>query len=171
MSKWYPTSKYVNFEDSEEVLFMDSIDIKEYKKETNMLMKTVKEDKHDKEAFWFVDLACSHHMTWVKEWFIHIDETYQHKVKLGNDHKLEAKGSGDIHITVNGMAQVITNVNYVPLLTSNLMCVGQIQEKSLNFVIQGSVCIVFHPQMVWSYYPTWQRTRCSMCMLHSSLNN
>lgn len=137
---------YTEVEDNEEILLMDSVDIEEYEKETKMLMATVEEEKHDKEAFWFRDSACSNHMTGVKEWFIHIDETYQHKVRLGNDPKLEVKGRCDIRIIVNGMSQVITNVYYVPLLTSNLMSVGQLQEKSLTFVIQGIVFMVFHPQ-------------------------
>lgn len=103
----------------------------------------VEEDK--KHAVWFLDSACSNHITGIKEWFICIDETYKHKVRLGNDHKLEVKGRGDICISVNGMIQVITNAYYVPFLTSNLMSVGQLQEESLTFVIQGNVCRVFHP--------------------------
>lgn len=122
---------------------MTSVDIEEYEKETKMLNATMKGGKHDKEAFWFLDSACLNHMTRVKEWFIHIDETYQHKVRLGNDHKLEVKGKGDVRIIVNGMTQVITNVYYVPLVTSNHMCVRQLQEKSLTFVIQGGICMVF----------------------------
>ncbi|GJV61500.1 retrovirus-related pol polyprotein from transposon TNT 1-94 [Tanacetum coccineum] len=137
---------YAEFEDNEEILLMATVDVEGYEKETERLMAAVSEDKHDKDSFWFLDSACSNHMTGIKEWFIRLDESYQHKVKLGNGHRLEVKGKGDVRLTVNGITQVITNVYYVPLLTSNLISVGQLQEKSLNFVIQGGVCMVFHPQ-------------------------
>ncbi|KAL4581072.1 hypothetical protein LXL04_017280 [Taraxacum kok-saghyz] len=134
---------YVEFEDNEELLLMASVDIEGYERETEVLMSTV--GKEEKKAFWFLDSACSNHMTGIKEWFVRFDEAYQHKVRLGNDHRLEVKGRGDIRININGMTQVITNVYYVPSLTSNLMSVGQLQEKLLTFVIQGNVCRVFHP--------------------------
>ncbi|KAL4567103.1 hypothetical protein LXL04_022677 [Taraxacum kok-saghyz] len=137
---------YTEFKDSEELLLMAAVDIEGYERETKRLLMTMEEDTHNKKAFWFQDSTCSNHMTGIKEWFIHIDETYQHKVRLRNDHKLEVKGRGDIRIGVNDMIQVITNVYYVPSLTSNLMSVGQLQEKALTFVIQGNVCRVFHPQ-------------------------
>ncbi|KAI3501210.1 hypothetical protein L1887_29073 [Cichorium endivia] len=138
---------YVEYEDHEELLLMASVDIEGYERETAILMKKVKEDESKQKGFWFLDSACSNHMTGVREWFIRIDESYQHKVKLGNDYKLEVRGLGDIRITVGDITQVITNVYYVPSLRSNLMSVGQLQEKkSLTFVIQGNVCRVFHPR-------------------------
>ncbi|KAL4586794.1 hypothetical protein LXL04_011438 [Taraxacum kok-saghyz] len=121
---------YVEFEDNEELVLMAAVDIEAYENETERLRKTVTEDKGNKKAFWFLDSACSNHMTGIKE--------------LGNDHRLEVKGKGDICISV-GDNQVITNVYFVPSLTSNLMSVGQLHEKSLTFVIQGNVCRVFHP--------------------------
>ncbi|GKE89255.1 hypothetical protein Tco_1566730 [Tanacetum coccineum] len=137
---------YAEFEDNEEILLKATVDVEGYEKETERLMAVVSEDKHDKDSFWFLDSACSNHMTVIKEWFIRLDESYQHKVKLGNGHRLEVKRKGDVRLTVNGITHVITNVYYVPLLTSNIISVGQLQEKSLNFVIQGGVCMVFHPQ-------------------------
>ncbi|GJZ06778.1 retrovirus-related pol polyprotein from transposon TNT 1-94 [Tanacetum coccineum] len=83
---------YAEFEDNEEILLMATVDVEGYEKETERLMAAVSEDKHDKDSFWFLDSACSNHMTGIKE------------------------------------------------------CVGQLQEKSLTFVIQGGVCMVFHPQ-------------------------
>ncbi|GJT27320.1 hypothetical protein Tco_0907595 [Tanacetum coccineum] len=137
---------YAEFEDNEEILLKATVDVEGYEKETERLMAAVSKDKHDKVSFWFLDSACSNYMTGIKEWFIRLDETYQHKVRLGNGHRLEVKGKGDVRLTVNGITQVITNVYYAPLLTSNLISVGQLQEKSLTFVIQGGVCMVFHPQ-------------------------
>nr|GEX59620.1 hypothetical protein [Tanacetum cinerariifolium] len=139
-------ANYAEFEDNEEILLMATVDVEGYEKEAKRLMATVSEDKHDKVSFWFLDSACSKHMTGIKEWFIRLDETYQHKIRLGNGHILEVKGKGDVRLTVNGITQVITNVYYVPLLTSNLISVGQLQEKSLTFVIQGGAFMVFHPK-------------------------
>nr|GEW43107.1 hypothetical protein [Tanacetum cinerariifolium] len=134
-------ANYAKFKDNEEILLMATIDVEGYEKETERLMVAVSEDKHDKESFWFLDSACSNHMTGIKEWFIRLDETYRHKIRLGNGHILEVKGKGDVRLAVNDITQVITNVYYVPLLTSNLISVGQLQEKSLTFVIQGGGCM------------------------------
>ncbi|GKD11620.1 retrovirus-related pol polyprotein from transposon TNT 1-94, partial [Tanacetum coccineum] len=111
---------YAEFEDNEEIMLMATVDVEGYEKETERLMAAVSEDKHDKDSFY----------------------------QIGKCHRLEVKGKGDVCLTVNGIAQVITNVYYVPLLTSNLISVGQLQEKSLTFVIQGGVCMGFHPQKV-----------------------
>ena len=118
---------------------MAAVDIEAYEKETEMLMTTLKEDKPNKKGLWFLDSTCSNHMTGTKKWFIHLDETYQHKVRLGNDHNLEVKGKGSIRITVGNITRVITEVYYVPSLISNLVSVRQLQEKSLTFFIQEQV--------------------------------
>lgn len=85
-------------------------------------------------------------MSGSKDWLIHIDETYEQNIKLGNDHRVDVKGLGDIRLTVDDISQVITNVYYVPLLTSNLISVGQLQDKDVTFVIQGGMCKAYHPQ-------------------------
>lgn len=58
---------YAEFDESEDLLLMAHSDIS---KDTN-------------RGIWFLDSACSNHMTWTKGWFINLDESFKHSVKLG----------------------------------------------------------------------------------------
>jgi len=50
-------------------------------------------------------------------------------VKLGNDTTLEVAAKGNIRIQINNTAHVISDVYYVPKLKTNLLSLGQLQEK------------------------------------------
>ncbi|KAJ0926042.1 putative RNA-directed DNA polymerase [Helianthus annuus] len=124
------SANYIEHEDNDELLLMARVDDVTTKK----------------EGTWFLDSACSNHMTGVKEWFVQLDETYTHSVRLGNDYRLRVRGIGEVRICVEGITRVITNVYYIPELTSNLLSIGQLQEKRVTFVVQEGVCKVYHPQ-------------------------
>jgi len=53
-------------------------------------------------------------------------------------------GKGNIRLQVNGIAQIITGVFYVPELKNNLLSIGQLQEKGLTILFQNGKCKVFH---------------------------
>lgn len=84
-------------------------------------------------------------MTGNKNWFVKLNETFKHSVKLGNDIRLNVKGIGDIRFVVEGISQVISQVYYVPDLTSNLLSIGQLQEKDITIVIKRGMCKMYHP--------------------------
>lgn len=42
---------------------------------------------------------------------------------------MSVEGKGKIRIAVEGIVQVVTDVYYVPILTSNLVSIGLLQEK------------------------------------------
>jgi hypothetical protein len=109
------------------------------------VLRQTKAKTEDKRGIWFLDSACSNHMTCSKDWFVNLDETYTHTVKLGNDLRLEVKGIGDIRLEVEGILQLITRVYFVPALTSNLLSMGQLQEKNLTIVIKQGKYRVYHP--------------------------
>jgi len=50
-------------------------------------------------------------------------------VKLGNDTTLEVAAKGNIRIQINNTAHVISDVYCVPKLKTNLLSLGQLQEK------------------------------------------
>nr|GEX61724.1 copia-type polyprotein [Tanacetum cinerariifolium] len=96
------------------------------------------------EEVWFFDSGCSNHMSGNKEWFTDLDENFKHTVKLGNDSRINVTGRGNVRMKVNGITQVITSVYYIPELKTNLLSVGQLQEKGLAVLIQNNMCKVFH---------------------------
>ncbi|CAB4314448.1 unnamed protein product [Prunus armeniaca] len=68
-----------------------------------------------------------------KKMFTKLDEKFRETVKLGNDSSLKVQGKGDVKIKVNGVVQTILGVFYVPELRSNLISLGQLQERGLPF--------------------------------------
>lgn len=95
---------------------------------------------------WFLDSGCSHHMTGNKQWFTEIHEEGLNKnVKLGNDTTLNVVARGSIQVQINDVTHVISDVYYVPELKTNLLSLGQLQEKGLAILIQNDTCKIFHP--------------------------
>lgn len=121
---------YAEFDEGEDLLLMTHAEIK----------------KEPREGIWFLDSGCSNHMTGARVWFIKLDESFRHTVKLGNDIRLNVRGIGDVRFEVGGISQIISQVYYVPELTSNLISVGQLQEKDLTVVIKRGTCKIYHPQ-------------------------
>jgi hypothetical protein len=80
-----------------------------------------------------------------KELFSDLDETFRETVKLGNNSCMTVMGKGNIRIRVNENTQVFTGVFYVPELKSNLLSIGQLQEKGLAILIKNGKCKVYHP--------------------------
>ncbi|KAD3068893.1 hypothetical protein E3N88_36773 [Mikania micrantha] len=131
--QWNKGVNYAEFDDTEELVLM------------------AKEEKEDQETtecngYWFLDSACSNHMTGTKEWFTELDENINHSVKLGNGLRLNVQGIGSIKFEVNGIIQIITKVYFVPQLTSNLISIGQLQEKKVKITIENGECTVYHAQ-------------------------
>ena len=82
---------------------------------------------------WFLDSACSNHMTKNKELFSSLEYTsIQFEVKLGNDSKVKVNGKGVIFVYAkNGEIITIHDVYYVPGLMCKLLIVGEIIHSVL----------------------------------------
>ncbi|XP_019248366.1 PREDICTED: uncharacterized protein LOC109227623 [Nicotiana attenuata] len=73
-------------------------------------------------------------------------EGFRFKVSFGDCSTVDATGKGDIKIkTKNGFAETISNVLYVPDLKSNLLSVGQLQEKGYVITIKKGECEIYDP--------------------------
>ena len=121
---------YAMCEDSSEV--EDELLLVAYK-ETNLSAQ---------QENWFLDSGCSNHMTGNKQWFTKIHEQGLCKtVKLGNDTTMTVAVKV-IPVFINGISHIITDVYYVP--ETNLLILGQLQEKGLAMLIQNDTCKIFH---------------------------
>lgn len=121
----------VNFsETEEELLLMAYID------KNNSLGNT-----------WYLDSGCSNHMCGNKSLFYDLDETFRETVKLGNNSCISVMGKGDIKLHMkNNIVHTISSVFYIPDLKSNLISLGQLQEKGYIIIIQRSRCQIQHPE-------------------------
>ena len=102
--------------------------------------------QNENQHVWFLDSGCSNHMCGKRDMFFHFDSSFRESVKMGNDFCLRVQGKGRVRMEVNGIVHVITDVFFVPELKSNLLSLGQLQEKGLAVLIQRGICKIFHPE-------------------------
>ena len=111
----------MDFHDSQkgEIWFLDS-DYNNYIEvdEDQELLLMGQVDFHDsqKGVMWFLDSCYNNHMIGDKKWFLHLDETLKHVVKLDNTTKMLVMGKVSIKMRVNDTCEVITEVYYLPKL-------------------------------------------------------
>jgi RNase H-fold protein (predicted Holliday junction resolvase) len=109
-----------------------------------MLMAKNEQSNNTKDEIWYLDSGCSNHMIGTKEWMFDFDSNFRETVKLGNNSKMDVMGKGNVKLCIGGKVLVITNVYYLPGLGSNLLSIGQLQEKSLTVVFKNDECQIFH---------------------------
>ncbi|KAF2298936.1 hypothetical protein GH714_029230 [Hevea brasiliensis] len=87
-------------------------------------------EEDTKQNIWYLDTAASNHMSGNKSVFSFLDESYQDSVKFGNNSRVSIMGKGQVTIqTTRNVTHKISDVFYVPDLKTNLLSVGQLQEK------------------------------------------
>lgn len=109
-------------------------------------MSYVDLNKANGEDMWFLDSGCSNNMCGKKEYFSDFDGSFRDSVKLGNNSSMVVMEKGNVRLQVNGRIQIITGVFYVPKLKTNLLSIGQLQERGFTILFQGKKCKVFHPE-------------------------
>ena len=75
-----------------------------------LLMSYVELYKARREDAWFLDLGCSNHMSGDRTMFNELDEKLQHKVKLGNNTKMDVMGKGSVKLLLNGVNHAVVEV-------------------------------------------------------------
>jgi len=103
-------------------------------------------EKAPDETAWFLDSGCSNHMSGHKDFFAELDENFRKSVKLGDNSSIDVMGKGRVHLQVNNIPQVISEVFYIPDLKNNLLSIGQLQEKGLAILFRYNKCKVYHPE-------------------------
>lgn len=97
-----------------------------------------KEESH--QNLWYLDTGCSNHVCGDKSAFSDLDETFRNTVKFGNDSTVSVMGKGRVAIQTKESSHSISNVLFIPELKTNLLSVGQLQEKGYEISIKEGVC-------------------------------
>ncbi|XP_050902351.1 uncharacterized protein LOC127112805 [Lathyrus oleraceus] len=85
---------------------------------------------------WYLDSGCSNHMTRNKDWFTMLDESVEKVIKFADGNSITSNGKGDISIVIrDGRKSSVTDVLYVPSITSNFISIGQLLVKGYNMKI------------------------------------
>jgi hypothetical protein len=112
-----------------------------------LLMAYIDKKENSSGDTWYLDSGCSNHMCGNKSLFYDLDETFRETMKLGNNSCMSVMGKGDIKFHMkNNTVQTITSVFYVLDLKSNLISMGQLQERGYIIIIQQSRCQIHHPE-------------------------
>ncbi|XP_017431787.1 uncharacterized protein LOC108339156 [Vigna angularis] len=97
--------------------------------------------------YWFLDSGYSNHMARNKLWFTKVkEEDFSRTVKLGNNTTMIIAAEESIRVHIDGTFHTILDVYYLPELKTNLLSLGQLQEKGLAILIQNDTCKIFHPE-------------------------
>ncbi|KAK9941415.1 hypothetical protein M0R45_018018 [Rubus argutus] len=119
---------------------------KKEEQETLLMAFHVKENKHEPDI-WYLDTGCSNHMFGRKSFFSNLNEDFRTTVSFGDHSTVSVMGKGDVQIrTKEDNIETISNVFYIPELKSNLLSVGQLQEKGYIATIKGGACEIYDPR-------------------------
>lgn len=113
--------------------------------EETLFMSYVEMHGVQREDTWFLDFECSNHMCGDRSMFSELNEDFRHSIKLENT-KMNVMGKGNVKFLLNGVNHVVAEVYYIPDLSSNLLSIGQLQEKDLSILIKAGECKIFHPK-------------------------
>jgi hypothetical protein len=95
------------------------------------------------ENVWFVDSACSNHMTSQESKLIDLDKEITCKVKMGSGDLVQATGKGTLVVDTSQGRRYIEEVLLVPGLDENLLSVGQMIEEGYYILFGGNKAVVF----------------------------
>jgi hypothetical protein len=60
---------------------------------------------------------------------------------------MQVMGKGNLRLRINGRIHVISNVYYIPGLKTNLISIGQLQQRNVTVIFKRDECKVFHDEM------------------------
>ncbi|XP_076912938.1 uncharacterized protein LOC143571386 [Bidens hawaiensis] len=125
-----------NGEATKEVLMKISINEEVFLKEENVHSKRY-ESEPKEDGVWYLNNGANNHMTGTKSYFSDLDETIDGQVRFGDSSCVDIKRKGSItNICDDGVERVITNVYFIPSLTSNILSLGQATEHGCKVIME-----------------------------------
>jgi transposase InsO family protein len=95
------------------------------------------------ENMWYLDSGASNHMTGCLEHLTNLDTTIRGTVKLGDGSAVSIGGRGTVMIKGRtGEQRVLTDVYYIPKLTTNIISLGQLEENGCRVQLEDGNLMV-----------------------------
>ncbi|KAJ4740894.1 Transposon Ty1-H Gag-Pol polyprotein [Rhynchospora pubera] len=113
-----------------------------YKEENMQLFLGVNES--EKQNLWYLDSGATNHMTGCKENFTELDTSVAGTVKFGDGSMVSIYGRGTVLLQGRmGEHKALTDVYYIPKLTSNIISLGQLEEQGCRIMLENGQLKVF----------------------------
>ena len=92
------------------------------------------------KKMWYVDSGASNHMTGDGDTFSELDTSIVGTVKFGDGSRVEIQGRGTVLLECrNGAHRALSDVYYIPMLRSNILSIGQLDEHGCRVLIDDGV--------------------------------
>ena len=96
--------------------------------------------EEETEELWYLDTGASNHMTGNRAAFSELDTGVVGTVKFGDNSGVDIQGRGTVVFQCkNGEHKALTDVYYIPKLRSNIVSIGQLDERGCQVLIDGGV--------------------------------
>jgi transposase InsO family protein len=95
------------------------------------------------DGVWVLDTGASNHMTGSRAALSYLNEKVRGTVKFGDGSTVEIHGLGSM--VIQGRQQehkVLTDIYYIPKLKSNIVSLGQLEEKGFEISLKNGRCSV-----------------------------
>lgn len=116
--------------------------MEEKEEDISLLMACHKEEKMH-GSMWYLDTGYSNHMCGDKSLFSDLDESFRSTIKFVDNSTVSIIGKGNVKIyTKDNTEHCIGNVYFALDLKTNLLSVGQLQEKGFEIKIKDGVCCI-----------------------------
>ncbi|XP_076939283.1 uncharacterized protein LOC143607888 [Bidens hawaiensis] len=113
-------------------------------KEENVHLKRYESEPME-DGVWYLDNGASNHMTGMKSYFSELDETFIGQVRFGDSSCVDIKGKGSITIICDDdVERIISNVYFIPNLTSNILRLGQAMERGCKVIMEDDQILVLN---------------------------
>lgn len=97
--------------------------------------------RENHQHVWYLDPGCNNHMCGDKSVFSELDESFRNTVTFDDNSKVFVMGKGMVKIhTKENTDEIISDVFFIPELKTNLLSIGQLQEKGYEISIKNGVC-------------------------------
>ena len=94
------------------------------KEQPSMLMMITNPESYNNEV-WYIDSGCYNHMIRHRDWIVNFNPKKKSTVKFADNRTTQAEGSGNALVKrEDGRQAMITEVLYVPRMTTNLISLG-----------------------------------------------
>jgi ribosomal protein L15 len=98
---------------------------------------------------WVLDTGATNHMSGSRAAFAELDMNVVGSVRFGDSSTAKIEGCGTIlFVCKTGEHKILSNVYYIPRLTTNIVSVGQLDETGHEVVIKDGVMKVWDPSGV-----------------------